>query len=1251
MAKAKNIFQAGKMNKDADERLVQQGEYRDALNANVLTSAGSGMGAMENALSNSSLTVGTDTCMVRNITVTGNGGSYLFNGENLHDNAPYYLGVGNYTFNVDSGHPIKFYNGNADSYEVTSATTTNEINGDTFYSGTVVLKIKSDFDTISIDCQYHDTMTEPNAFVYKQICSTATVLDFGNNPVALGSVAEDSLNKIFWFVRSDDGSYIAEYDKDNNISSIVLKDSRVGNENVLNFSKSNYIESNVLYDNDNDRIILFFTDGVTQPKRIEVNDAKTWGENNFVLSDVTVIVKPPVYPPTLSLQTSTLAYENNLKEKFVYFAYRYKYKLGEFSPLSPFSQVAFDPYNFNFDYSIASNESMLNKINQANVTFNVGGDKVTDVQVIFKVAGDETLFIIDTYNKSKKGWTDDTDQSITFENNKIYGVLDPRELRRYYDNVPISAGTQNLVGNRIVYGNYTENFDLVNCNGEKVDLDFTASYTGTEVADADIGNAYSTVKTNRDYELGLVYLDEFGRSTTVLTSDNNTVYVPNSSSDEENRLTLSINHLPPKFASHFRVFVKQTKTDYHTILPSVFYNDSNTGQVYVLLNTSDIDKVNAGDFIIVKSDTGGKKTNLVETKILDVVKKEINFLENDQYPQSGDPAIAQVSGTYMVIKPVGFRMNISDYDIYESDDYDDSSNSLDNPLDGYGSANAAIDAESSNPNGTFNPFYYGTTSNQNDVVIDGTYTGSEYARLTISIDGTGDGVSTFDSISWTIDYLDDAATAGQSATGVAITAGSAQTLVDGITANFALATGHDTNDRWTINLKPSSPDYDGNKIAYPTIPGLPIDNQEIRTGTIINIEYDEYNEETQNWVYQFVADGNYANIEEWYHEASGVKAIFDTEFTESRIFFERGTYGEESTTITRSISDPLNMIIRSFGVQNSIADKRVKVNLKSRIVIRATSDELCFETKPVEDNASLYYEVPYTYDITSQGYHSGNTNQDNTTAASITVPFYNAWGWGNCVESYKIRDLFNSPKYKLENKPLSNISDYKRSYRTTSLTYSGTYEQSTKFNALNDFNLAELNYKDLDDKFGDINKIIPRDTDLIVFQENRVSRVLINKNVLYNADGSGSVTSTSDILGAVVAYSGEFGVTRHQFSVVLWGTRIYFVDERRGSVCRLSRDGIEEISDYGMNDWFRDRLKSESSKRILSGYDPHTRELIVTLQETLTEWRPDLVECELIYDDDAPPTSTTSTSSTTLEPTTSTTTEQPTTSTTTDFFF
>ena len=48
MAEFVHVFQAGRMNKDLDERLVPNGEYRDALNLDLANSDASDVGAMQN---------------------------------------------------------------------------------------------------------------------------------------------------------------------------------------------------------------------------------------------------------------------------------------------------------------------------------------------------------------------------------------------------------------------------------------------------------------------------------------------------------------------------------------------------------------------------------------------------------------------------------------------------------------------------------------------------------------------------------------------------------------------------------------------------------------------------------------------------------------------------------------------------------------------------------------------------------------------------------------------------------------------------------------------------------------------------------------------------------------------------------------------------------------------------------------------------------------------------------------------------
>ena len=52
MPELKHNFMKGRMNKDLDERLVPNGEYRDALNVEVLTSDSGDIGSVQNCLGN-----------------------------------------------------------------------------------------------------------------------------------------------------------------------------------------------------------------------------------------------------------------------------------------------------------------------------------------------------------------------------------------------------------------------------------------------------------------------------------------------------------------------------------------------------------------------------------------------------------------------------------------------------------------------------------------------------------------------------------------------------------------------------------------------------------------------------------------------------------------------------------------------------------------------------------------------------------------------------------------------------------------------------------------------------------------------------------------------------------------------------------------------------------------------------------------------------------------------------------------------
>ena len=154
--------------------------------------------------------------------------------------------------------------------------------------------------------------------------------------------------------------------------------------------------------------------------------------------------------------------------------------------------------------------------------------------------------------------------------------------------------------------------------------------------------------------------------------------------------------------------------------------------------------------------------------------------------------------------------------------------------------------------------------------------------------------------------------------------------------------------------------------------------------------------------------------------------------------------------------------------------------------------------------------------------------------------------------------------------------------RINTLIYSGIFNSRTGINDTNVFSVGEDITKSLDPAHGSIQKLYAEDTNLLIFQENKVSKSLIDKDALYTAEGSSQVTSTNKVIGQIVPYLGEYGISTNPESFAVYSYQKYFADKNRSCILRLSRDGITEISQYGMRDYFRDYLSTVSSEFIPS---------------------------------------------------------------------
>ena len=218
-----------------------------------------------------------------------------------------------------------------------------------------------------------------------------------------------------------------------------------------------------------------------------------------------------------------------LRDKFAKFSYRFKFDDNEYSVVSPFSQDVFIPeqegqfLNDDETKAFVSTvvEFMQNSINNAvlNITLpslNILTDyKIKGIDILFKQSDTQAYQVLESIV---------VDQSFinSLNNTNIYQynyqstlpikTLPSREAARVFDKVPVTSLAQETSGNRIMYGNF-----LQGKSGQK-GLDYYA-----DIADKDpqVFTEYPqhSLKQNRNYQVGIILADKFGRQTDIILSN------------------------------------------------------------------------------------------------------------------------------------------------------------------------------------------------------------------------------------------------------------------------------------------------------------------------------------------------------------------------------------------------------------------------------------------------------------------------------------------------------------------------------------------------------------------------------------------------------------------------------------------------------------------------------------------------------------------------------------------------------------
>ena len=477
MAEIKNNFIKSKMNKDLDDRLVPTGEYRDALNIAISRSEGENVGALENVLGN----------------------DLIFDEENEYTCIGY--------FSDDQANVVYYF-------------TTN-------YSDSSPSGI-SNFAPPSASCSIRSYNVKTNL---RTILVEGSFLNFSARSQITGvNIIEDLL---FWTDNRNQprkinitraNSFPAAPPQSGRSSSVAIPQPYYTTEDQISVAKYYPWKPIILVDIYNTSLGNTPSNStMTNPSQeyIPINEA---GNQNNPDYDANWPGDP-----------------NYLEGKFIRLSYRFKFDDNEYSLIAPFTQPCFIPkqngYFLSGDNEKAYRSSVVdffeNNVTQiiASIEFETetpGPElKIKEVDILYKESDGLQVKVIETipidevqkvinenYARTSNGYI----YNYKYTSTKPYKGLTDDQIPRVYDKVPTRALSQEIAGNRVIYGNFHTN------QSPPKELDYYVTYGSKSafLGYSQIEYPNHTVKQNRNYQIGFVLADRFGRQSSVILSSNDT---------------------------------------------------------------------------------------------------------------------------------------------------------------------------------------------------------------------------------------------------------------------------------------------------------------------------------------------------------------------------------------------------------------------------------------------------------------------------------------------------------------------------------------------------------------------------------------------------------------------------------------------------------------------------------------------------------------------------------------------------------
>ena len=1052
---------------------------------------------------------------------------------------------------------------------------------------------------------------------------------------------------------------------------IISIDDGGGANTTLNFNEQYLITGIDMVDN-----FLFFTDDYNAPRKINITknyddpSPLGTGTDQFSAEDILVIKAPPPMGPTWSYPgVAATGGENYLEDRFICFAYRYKYEDGEYSATSQFSEIAFSPLQFAVDTSSFLNGGMMNKYNQVEVSFNTGGPLVKSVDLLFKEADNGIIRVIENFNKLENGWANNVDKTYLFNH-------------------------------------YIDGYNLTDASSNPIKLNYEASLITNEITITDIASPTIVAVS---YSLLSPYSSDAGFEmdlSPISLSEGAVLFINLRFIHDSFQISPSTATPPVETTDNidlsFGFTLQQTYSSVHEMVTSSEFIDAIGSAVNIqpmstsCVGTTFTDNQNCSLPLVLgafsKDSSGisatGEAINIISTIGSDIVRIElvaalykngaINLFEYYKL-QFVDVSFQNATGTNSLHSDRDYEVGM----VY---------------MDDFSRATTALVS-------TFNTIHVpcGNSTNQNKIKVmmpvdmlapswakrykfvlkqdletyETIYSqffvpdlvGNEVwlllegenaakvqdgSRLKVKTDSTGPLAQCV----WTTvlekkaqpkDFAYDLGSLSgvQSPAGIYI-----KLNPNNFSAIYSDDAVIDLGKRtiegaaypeifYAVNSHVGSGVYEDFDIPVGSTIDIYIELSRQGKGNTSQViyRYDKIFTSTQTW----------DNFYDWWigEQINITTGDCPSPSCNSNVFDPQDPLGSGSGLGLFSLQaiDEENqyMFQRDLPAQNALAlyirsgteSHGSNVNKHSFITMHIQvfrrNSLFVFETEPQDTSPDIFYEGSKSYFIDANGYHlttnpnsPSNVDQDATTEGEVFLEFFNCFAFGNGVESYKIEDSMVGKSFTLGNRVTAvSAQDYKEADRFADITYSGVYNDESNVNKLNEFNLGLANFFPLEESYGDIQILSSRATDILTLQEDKISYVTVGKNILTDAVGGGTVTSVPQVLGQQVARQDAFGISNNPESFVIYGYNKFFTDSKRGAVLQLkgsagSNEQLNVISEVGLRSWFRNLFIDYPNTQKLGGFDPYMNEYVLSSNETELPSVEKCIECGIFQTLDVP---------------------------------